>query len=71
MTAGELKNLAYTWSNMDRSTLEQAGIIKPGQIGGSDWTRFNRDPMMFVIKLHADRLEKLAEILNDEMAPHR
>ena len=48
---------------MDRATLEDAGVLKRGQVGGSDWKRFNDDPMMFIIKLPDDKLEALAKVI--------
>lgn len=63
MTPAELKSLAYTWSNTSRDDLEQAGVMKRGQVGGSDWKRFNDDPMTFILKLPADKLELLAKVL--------
>ena len=71
MTAFELKNFAYVMSNLDRDTLEQAGIIRRGAVGGSDWTRFNNDPMTFILKLEPARLQTLADIISAELAPHR
>jgi hypothetical protein len=63
MTPTELKSLAFNWSNTPRDALEDAGIMKRGQVGGSDWKRFNDDPMMFILKLPSDKLEALAKVL--------
>jgi hypothetical protein len=67
MTPADLKNFAYVMLNLDRDTLEQAGIMKPGQVGGGDWRRFNDEPMIFILKLPADKLEILAKIITEEM----
>ena len=67
MTPQLLKSLAYVWSNMDRTTLEDAGIMKPGQIGGSDWKRFNEEAMTFIIKLPEERLAILARLIENEL----
>jgi hypothetical protein len=63
MTPAQLKDFAYAMSNMDRATLERSGVMKPGQVGGSDWKRFNSDPMTFILKLPTDRLERLAIVI--------
>jgi hypothetical protein len=67
LTPEELKSFAHVMLNLDRDTLEQAGIMRPGQVGGGDWTRFNDEPMMFIMKLSPDNLKKLAEIVTNEM----
>lgn len=63
MSPEQLKTLAYAWSNISLDKLEKAGVMKPGQVGGSDWKRFNSDPMMFIIKLPDDKLKKLSDVL--------
>lgn len=63
MTPEQMKTLAYAWSNMSQDKLEKAGVMKPNQVGGSDWKRFNNDPMMFIIKLPDDKLKKLSDLL--------
>ena len=67
MTAAELKSIAYVMANLDRDTLEQAGILKRGQIGGSDWKRYNDEPLTFILKLPPEKLTVLAEIITSEM----
>lgn len=37
--------------NIDKDELENAGIIARGAVGGSDWTRFNDEPLIFIAKL--------------------
>ena len=44
--------------NIDKDELESAGIISPNANGGSDWTRFNEDPLMFVIKLPTEKFQR-------------
>jgi hypothetical protein len=63
MSPDQLKTLAYAWSNTDKDKLEKAGVLKRAQVGGSDWKRFNEDPMTFIIKLPDDKLKKLSELL--------
>ena len=63
MTPAQLKSFAYIWSNLSKDKLEEAGVMKPKQVGGSDWKRFNEDPMTFILKLPDDKLEKLSGLL--------
>ena len=59
---GALLGLAYSWSGISKDQLVRAGIIGPGA-GGSDWKRFNDDPMTFIMKLPPDRLPALCRLL--------
>jgi hypothetical protein len=59
MTAHEFVNACRILMNLDKHVLEEAGVLKPGQVGGSCWERLNRDPFMFLLKLDDDRLERL------------
>jgi hypothetical protein len=61
--ARELTKLASRWSNISKDQLVNAGVIGGG-VGGSDWKRFNDDPMMFILKLPSDRLAALCTLLN-------
>jgi len=63
MSAAFLKRLAYAVMNINAWDLEDAGIITKDAKGGSDWTRFNRDIMTFILKLPPERLERLAALL--------
>lgn len=63
VTPGGLLCLAYAWSNISKDQLVQAGVIGPG-VGGSDWKRFNDDPMMFIMKLPPQRLPALCKLLS-------
>jgi len=56
--------LAGRWSNISKADLVAAGVIV-GTIGGSDWKRFNSDPMTFILKLPKDRLPALCALLNN------
>jgi hypothetical protein len=67
MTPSQLKGFAYVMANLDRDTLEQARIMKPGQVGGGDWERFNADPITFILKLPPGNLAKLAQLVTLEM----
>lgn len=58
-----LRALALFWSNVDRNDLEREGVLKAGANGGSDWGRFNDDPMTFIIKLPRERLDALADLI--------
>lgn len=62
-SARELTKLAERWSNVSKDDLVQAGVIGRG-VGGSDWSRFNKDPMMFILKLPSDRMSALCKVLN-------
>lgn len=62
-TAGSLLTLAYAWSSLSKDQLVKAGVIHSGS-GGSDWSRFNDDPMTFIMKLPPERLPALCALLN-------
>lgn len=62
-TPGSLLTLAYAWSSISKDQLVNAGIIGPGP-GGSDWKRFNDDPMTFIMKLPPEKLPALCRLLN-------
>lgn len=66
MTPKQLRTLFLILHNLDKKQLEDAGVIRPGANGGSDWTRFNSDIGTFVIKLSDDRLERLSALLKAE-----
>lgn len=67
MTAPELRKLAYVLANINKHQLEEGDVVKKDQVGGSDWNRFTDDPVMFIIKLPDDRLEKLMDLINSMM----
>lgn len=62
-TPGSLLTLAYAWSSISKDQLVKAGVIGPGP-GGSDWKRFNDDPMTFIMKLPPEKLPALCRLLN-------
>lgn len=62
LSPGALLGLAYSWSNLSKDQLVRAGVISTGP-GGSDWKRFNDDPMMFVMKLPPEKLPALCRLL--------
>lgn len=62
VTPGGLLCLAYAWSSISKDQLVAAGIIGAGS-GGSDWKRFNDDPMTFIMKLPPERLPALCRLL--------
>lgn len=59
---GALLGLAYSWSSVSKDQLVKAGIIGTGA-GGSDWKRFNDDPMTFIMKLPPEKLPALCRLL--------
>lgn len=63
MDSAQLYRFASVWANISRDQLEKAGVIDSGASGGSSWSRFNDDPIMFILKLPARRLEALAKLL--------
>lgn len=63
MDAHRFRNIFAVIHDLDLWTLEDAGVITKGAKGGSDWTRFNNDIGTFVLKLPADRLQKLVALI--------
>ena len=63
LTPGGLLSLAYAWSSLSKDQLVSAGVIGNG-VGGSDWKRFNDDPMTFIMKLPPERLPALCRLLS-------
>ena len=63
ITPGGLLSLAYAWSSVSKDQLVKAGVIGPS-VGGSDWKRFNDDPMTFIMKLPPERLPALCRLLS-------
>lgn len=63
ITPPDLLRIAYRWSNISKDQLVAAGVIGAG-VGGSDWKRFNSDPMTFVMKLPRDKLPALCKLIN-------
>jgi len=63
MNALSFREVFHIVHNLDLSDLEQAGVINPGDNGGSDWNRFNNDFGTFVLKLPSDRLDRLVGLI--------
>lgn len=59
MDAAKFHNACRIMLNIDLDELEKAGVITPGANGGSDWKRFNEDPLIFMIKLPTERFNRL------------
>lgn len=57
------RNICAIMMNLDLDELERAGVITPGAKGGSDWQRFNHDPLIFVWMLDDERREKLWQLI--------
>ncbi|MDX0789260.1 hypothetical protein GOD70_22490 [Sinorhizobium medicae] len=63
ITAAQLRDFAFFLSNTSRWELEKAGIIAPGPSGDTAWKRFNNDFDVFVIKLSAEKLKALTDMI--------
>lgn len=63
MDAASFRSMFAVIHALDRWELEDAGVLRKGAVGDSDWTRFNRDIGTYVLKLPADRLEKLVGLI--------
>lgn len=70
ITSGQLLGLASFLGNVSFDELADNGILVrmpdgSPRVGGSDWSRFNKDFVTFVMKLPDDRREKLAKLISD------
>ncbi|PQV58769.1 hypothetical protein LX70_00582 [Defluviimonas denitrificans] len=63
MTRERFLNAAKILLNIDKDELEAAGVLTPGAVGGSDWTRFNDEPLIFLVKLPDDRYARLWQMI--------
>lgn len=63
MNAHAFVNACRIILNLDKHELEDAGVMEPGQVGGSDWERLSRDPFIFLLKLPDERLERLWSLI--------
>ncbi|RVK94000.1 hypothetical protein CN150_19135 [Sinorhizobium meliloti] len=63
ITATQLRDFAFFLSNTSRWELEKAGIISPGPSGDTAWKRFNNDFDVFVIKLSAEKLTAMTNMI--------
>lgn len=68
MDATELRNLFSVLHWTDRNELERNGLIQTGSAGDKEWHRFNYDLTTFVLKLPADRLACLVDLVAKENA---
>ena len=66
LDARKFRNTCALMCNIDKDELETANVIKLGAVGGSDWTRFNRDPLLFILKLPDGRFQALWELLESK-----
>lgn len=70
MLAGrDLREIAAKMANLGFDDLADAGVLRRGSdgkpsLGGSDWHRFNTDPLMFILKLPDDRRDILAAMVS-------
>lgn len=65
VTANLLKELAYFYTNTDRSVLEDAGLIQRGPQGDTRWKRFNHNFDVFILKLSDEEQGVLAAMASD------
>lgn len=63
LTGRDLREIAAKMMNIDKHTLVEAGVIT-GSRGGSDWSRFNDDPLVFICKLGDDQRDILAAMVS-------
>ena len=63
LTGRDLEKIAAKIANLGEADLIGHGIIS-GSSGGSDWDRFNRDPVTFILKLDDDRRDILAALVS-------
>lgn len=73
IVAADLRHVAYSLCNFNADQLIKAGVLMADTkgnpaVGGSDWTRYNNDPLIFIIKLPNDRLENLASLINANLS---
>ena len=64
-TGEMLKELAYFYTNTDRSMLEEKGLIQTGKAGDGRWKRFNHNFDIFILKLSDDDRAVLAKMATD------
>ena len=69
LSAREFRNVFAIMMNIDMCELEEAGIIRKGNVdnGGQSWARFNDDPLSFVLKLDERKLDALTALVNSRM----
>lgn len=69
MTGSELREIAAKMLNFDFDDLADAGVLTrkadgTPSVGGSDWRRYNDDPLTFICKLPTERRDALAAMLS-------
>ena len=64
-TGEMLKEMAYFYTNTDRSMLEAKGIIQTGKAGDDRWKRFNHNFDIFILKLSDEDRTVLASMAAD------
>lgn len=69
-TGPMLNELAYFYTNTDRSALEAKGLIAKGSSGDTGWTRFNHNFDIFILKLSAENQAVLADMVNEFADPN-
>ncbi|WP_457585000.1 hypothetical protein [Ensifer canadensis] len=68
ITGTDLLQISLARVNMDRSDLEAAGVIDPGQAGDKAWSNFGRDMDTFILKLPEQRRAALASVIRQRAA---
>ncbi|OOG62010.1 hypothetical protein B0E45_31890 [Sinorhizobium sp. A49] len=66
ITGTDLLKISRARVNMDRSDLEAAGVIDPGQAGDKAWSNFGRDMDTFILKLPDWRRAALAAVIRSK-----
>lgn len=74
LTGRDLREIAAKMMNLDFHQLADAGVLTRGpdgrpSVGGSDWDRFSRDPLVFICKLPDDRRDILAAMVSPYKTP--
>jgi hypothetical protein len=68
LTGPDFREIAAKMMNIDKHTLVEAGVIT-GSPCGSDWDRFNNNPLIFICKLGDDQLDILAAMVSPYKTP--
>jgi hypothetical protein len=64
ISADLLTSLAKFCMNTNRWDLEHAGLVRPGEHGDADWTRFARHFDRFILRLPREKRDVLAAMIN-------
>lgn len=59
-----LRGCMHATMNFDRDELERAGVIEVGN--DAQWSKWNNDAPMYILKLTAVRLNALAALIEDK-----